>query len=85
MLYRILTENKNLDNVKKLAAAHFDGFTIYKAVGYWKGNEEESLVIEIWAQEKDEAMVRALAEKIKVINSQESVLIQELSGTGYFV
>ena len=85
MLYRICTENKNREQVEAIVAKRFDGFTVFEAKGYWKGQDEASLVIEVIPPEINEDNILGLAEDIKALNSQESVLIQELSCVSYFV
>ncbi|GAH48210.1 unnamed protein product [marine sediment metagenome] len=47
MLYRLFTENKNYDQIKKLVCNYFKGFTIIKAEGVWQGESKHSLIIEI--------------------------------------
>jgi hypothetical protein len=46
-MYRICTENKRKKWICNLVAGHFGGFTVYKTMGYYKGQREKSLVIEI--------------------------------------
>ena len=75
MLYRILTENKNFKEVTGKANGLFpDGFTVLQANGYWHGEREHSLVIEILTQ--DEKAVEKLAFWIKKHNKQQTVMIQ---------
>ena len=74
-LYRLYTED--IPGAEQLVHWGFEGFTILQAQGYWKGQSESSLVIEILAEgtEHDEAKIFALAERIKACNKQESVLV----------
>lgn len=75
--YRIYTEAK--PNVEALASKIFDGFTVYKAVGYWKGKKESSIVIEVLSESLDidatEYKVNHLVSVIKRVNEQEAVLV----------
>ncbi len=83
--YRIFTEDKNRGNVETLAAMFFDGFTMYEARGYWKGNIESSLVIEICADHTDRPKIDSLAMAIKFNNAQSAVLVQVLDNNSFFV
>jgi len=80
MLCRIITEDKNRNGIIDLVKYCFDGFTIIEAAGYWKGQVENSLVIEICGYFDDTMIdgVEKIAERIKVLNKQEAVLIQWL-------
>lgn len=77
MLFRIYTER--FDNLAALAAKRFDSFTVLDAVGYWQGQAEKSAVIEVSTDNR--AIVRELAEDIKVTNHQQAVLITETAIT----
>jgi hypothetical protein len=84
-LFRIYTEDVNREGIEGLAGLHFDSFTISQAVGYWMGNRECSLVIEVFepvsyyhAQQK----VGKLATAIKQANKQEAVLVVEINAEG---
>jgi len=75
--YRIYTEDKNRESVIALTAKKFDSFTVYDAKGYWKGEKEDSLVIEIIDEDSDiRYRVNTLAYEIRILNKQDTVLIQ---------
>ncbi len=75
-MYRILTENKNVYEVKKLLANMNLDYTMYYADGSWKGQPEDSLMIELADASKDVA--EAVARLIKHANFQQAVLLQEI-------
>ena len=75
-LYQIRTEDKNFNKIQELLNVAFDGYTINSCFGSWKRQLEASLVIEILTDDKE--LVYAVAEKIKELNDQESVLVIEL-------
>ena len=87
-LYRIYTEDVNREEIERLAALHFDNFSINNQLGYWLGGREYSCVIEIYepvafyhAQQK----VGKLAQAIKQANKQEAVLVIELDCEGVLI
>lgn len=84
MLYRILTEDKNRQEIASIVSKRFDGFTLLAGQGYWKGLAENALAIEIESAE-DNATVFALADEIKRYNKQEAVLVQTLASTATLV
>jgi hypothetical protein len=75
MLYRIYTEDKNREAIEKICSEVFDGFTIIHANGYYKGIKENTIIIEIVVSIPDLRAIKYLADNIKRLNHQESVLI----------
>ena len=86
MLYRILTENKNRKYIAKIVSDEFEGFTIYKSQGFWRGVSERSLTIEIYAKTVGiEDRVKSVCRLIKEYNKQECVLVQKLEVEAEFI
>jgi len=79
-LIRILTENMHSPDTLKIVEAQFEAFTVYKAGGSWKGKHEDSLVIEILAEnDLDIGRARRVAAAIKSHFEQEAVLIEYIA------
>lgn len=80
MLIRILTENKNYSDIKKLTRQNFPSATFIKAEGMWDSTIEHSLIIEIDSNNIAMAENRAekLAYSIKKLNHQQAVLVQHI-------
>lgn len=72
-LYRIYTENKNLEAVLEIANFALEGYTVLQGTGYWKGKPEPCLVIE-WVG-SDPFRITGVAAAIKTRNQQETVLL----------
>lgn len=88
MIYRIVTEDKGdhwTQAVEILVSKSFDGFSISKQVGYYKGQKEKSIVIEI--NQTDDALgkVWILCEKIRDTLNQECVLLQTIASNSNFI
>jgi hypothetical protein len=75
-MYRILTENKNVRELKILLVNMNLDYTMYYADGSWKGRPEDSLIIELGDASEDVA--EAVAKLIKHANFQQAVLLQEI-------
>ena len=74
-MFRILTEDKNVKQVKATLTGLGLDFTIYRARGSWQGQEENSLAIELDNIPRHRA--EHAARVIKTLNNQEAVLLQE--------
>lgn len=87
MLYRLFTENKNYDQIKKLVCDLFDGYTIIKADGIWKGESEHSLIIEINGDVRIFAndAIQQLCFAIKKLNQQDKILVQRIESDSKLV
>jgi hypothetical protein len=73
--YRIYTENKDRVYIEHLLNQCFDGFTVYKTKGQWKGKAENSLVFEIIEDGGGLHALRNIAREIKAHNNQDAVLV----------
>jgi hypothetical protein len=83
-MIRILTEDINRSNIHgALASASIDAYTLIEATGSWKGVQEKSLIIEIDGITRFRA--ECIAERIRVANRQEAVLVQEFTTTSTFI
>jgi len=82
MLYRIFTEDKNRQVLlDRIISPMFDSFTVIPCQGYWNGESENSIIIEISCNNSLKPKIKALCQHIRVWNGQESVLLQEVSVT----
>ena len=78
-LYRVYTEDKNRETTEETIKSLFSGFTLYQGLGFWKGEKEKSLVIEIIAEDNSETRenLLALGLALKRHNQQENVYLVE--------
>jgi hypothetical protein len=75
MMYRILTEDMNVDQLKGMLVGLGLDFTVLNAQGCWHGQRENSIAIEFDNISRNRA--EDVAQIIKSINRQEAVLLQE--------
>jgi hypothetical protein len=75
--FKIYTEDKNQTAISELVGEFFDGFTVNAGLlGFWKGTSEASISIEIITDASyADAAIEVIAERIKVLNRQEAVLV----------
>ena len=77
-IHRIYTEAKNEREIVRLASARFESFTVQPTSGYYRGKRERSIVLEIVGTRPH--LVRDLAQRIRRMNGQKSVLILKTRG-----
>lgn len=74
-MYRIVTEDKNVEGIKATLVGFDLDFTLFRGIGSWRGKEEESVAVELDRISRETAEMVARA--IKTMNDQEAVLLQE--------
>jgi len=78
-LYRIFTEGINYNETRKILDSYLDGYTLIKGQGFWKGFQEDTLIIEIIGSEEDRSKIREVGLAIKTANNQEAILLETLN------
>ena len=71
-VHRLYTEKKNQAAIVRLIGEQFESFTLQPVTGYYRGKPEQAIVIEIVGASI--SAVRNVAEKIKKMNGQRSIL-----------
>ena len=73
---RIRVYTENTPTIRDLVAQYLEGATVYSGSGLWKGQWEQSLIVEVIAfTESTQQAVNNLVQAIKTIGKQEAVLI----------
>ena len=70
--HRLYTEDINRQTITDILAKHLPAFTLLSGVGIWKGEAENSLIIEVIGGTF--AVVAEVAKAIKEANKQETVM-----------
>ena len=85
--YVLYTELINEAQTIQAAKESFHSFTVHHARGIWKGAEEETLLLEFILKDTADnaAWVRALADEIRHMNKQATVLITESTILAEFI
>ena len=92
MIIKISTERKRTKWLCSLISEFFNGFTVYKTVGYWRGKREKSIVFEIDTAGFDNTQrllldmnIKMICRKICGLNRQDAVLVQKVESTSYML
>jgi len=78
IIHRIYTEEKNKKSIVALVSHQCESFTVQPTLGYYRGRAEKSIVIEIAGA--SELKIKRLADRIRKMNGQQSILILRLHG-----
>lgn len=85
MLYRLITENINQQRIIEIVQRYFDSFTLIPAIGYWQGQREPALIIEVCSSYNhpniSENNINFIAQEIKELNHQQAILIQKIESS----
>ena len=84
MLYRIFTENKNKKAIEKIINKYYEGYTLYKAEGFWRLQKENSLIVEI-ITEDHATKINKIAKEIKAKNKQQAILVQKIKNQQWLI
>ena len=82
-MYRILTEERNVEKMKAILRSLGLDFTVFRALGSWLGKEEASVAIEL--DNVAEECAEGAAKSIKSMNGQEAVLFQVIPGSSKLI
>jgi hypothetical protein len=74
-MFRIVTEDKNVEGIQAALVGLALDFTLFRGVGAWRGKAESTLAVEL--DRISRATAEMIALKIKTMNDQEAVLLQE--------
>ena len=77
-LHRIYTEDFRRKTLVRALSKKFASFTLQPTTGYFAGKAEKSIVLEILGA--TDAEIKWLAERIRKINQQSSVLVLTIIG-----
>ena len=64
------------DKIEDVVGGFLDSFTMFEAIGYWKGQKEKSVVVEVILKEAKPDMVLGLCNQLKNKLEQDAVLVQ---------
>jgi hypothetical protein len=80
------THELERDTIVSIVSKHFEGFTAYEVIGYWKGTEEKSLKIEIVANTdiEDTSIIRVCKE-LKTALKQDAVMLEKINSNVAFI
>lgn len=78
------THSLETEKILSVVGAHFEGFTAFEVVGYWKGAQEKTLKIEVITEEADSRLVK-IGKELKEKLEQESVLLEIVDTNAAFI
>jgi len=63
---------------------HFDGFSAYEIIGFWKGSKEKTLKIEI-VIDNDTALIVKVCKELKTKLFQEAIMLEIVESNVAFI
>lgn len=78
------TRKLEVEKIEAVLARHFQGFTTYEVAGYWKGQRERTLKVEVVTEEQP-AKLTTVARELAHELEQQSVLMEIVESNFAFV
>jgi len=69
------TKELEREKVEKVLNDHYEGYSAFEIVGYWKGERERTLMIEVLSEEPGPVHAK-VAKQLKRECDQEAVLLE---------
>lgn len=79
-----VTHALEIEKITAIVSKHFEGFTAFEVVGYWRGNRERTLKIEVITEHSDSQLAR-IGKELKEKLEQESVLLEVVQTNAAFI
>ena len=70
--------------IERIVSRYFEGFTAFEVVGYWRGNKEKTLKVEVITDEKD-SMLRRVGKEVKNALEKQSVILEVVESNCAFI
>lgn len=78
------TKTLETQNICAIVSEHFEGFTTEQVTGYWRGQKEDTLKVEIVTDSSDSKIV-ALCKELRVKLSQEAIMLEIVESNVAFI
>ena len=78
------THELEVDKIEQIVSKYFDGFSTFEIVGYWKGNKERTLKVEV-VTEVDTTIVAKVAKDLKEQLQQDAIMVEVLDSNTMFI
>lgn len=78
------TRALEVEKITATIASHFEGFTAFEVVGYWKGSKERTLKVEVITEKHNSELVK-IGKELKEKLEQESVLLEIVETNAAFI
>lgn len=69
---KVLSLNEALTTVSE----YFAGFNYSQLKGYWKGEKEDTLKVEVIGNEEDKSRINAMVSKLKRVLKQDCIILE---------
>ena len=78
------TKELEMEKIEEIVSSHFDGFTAFEVVGYWKGSKERTLKVEVITEESPSKLAK-IGKEIKEKLEQEAVIMEIINSNCAFL
>ena len=78
------THELEIEKITGIISKYFEGFTAFEVIGYWKGQREKTLKVEIVTEEDNTKLVK-VGKELKIALDQESIMLEIINSNVAFI
>lgn len=78
------TKKLEVSHSCQIISEYFDGFTAYEVIGYWKGQKEKTLKVEIVSDDMP-AKVSKLCKQLAIELKQDAIMLEQVESNTAFI
>jgi hypothetical protein len=80
-------KTKELEKEKalKILSENYEGMNVSEMIGYWKGEEEKTMLVSIVCDEVDFTKIKSVCKRLNVSLDQDAIMVEVLDSNTLFI
>lgn len=79
------THELEQDKALNILSAHYEGMSVSELIGYWKGQQEKTLLVSIVCDTVDYTKVKRVCAELNTALNQDAVMVEILDSNTLFI
>ena len=79
------THEIETDKALAILSAHYEGMSVSEIVGYWKGQQEKTLLVAVVCDSVDYTKVKRVCAELNTALNQEMILVEIVDTNALFI
>lgn len=73
------------DKALKILSSHYEGMNVSELIGYWKGNQEKTLLVSIVTTSINLTEIKQVCKELNTTLEQDAVMVEILDSNTLFI